>query len=146
LTEHARLSREQRLEGIALAAPEVLIDLADAVLEELDVALTRGPLVGLLAVRVEEPFERVRFNFTEVTVSEAEVAVEGRRGYAMVLGRAPEKALAGAILDAALECGHADAPLIEAELRTALANEDARLRAAWARVAPTRVAFEEMAP
>ena len=146
MTEQTRLSREQRLEGIALAAPEVLIDLADEVLETLDVAVTRGPVVGLLALRVEEPFERLLFNFTEVTVSEAEVSAEGRRGYAMVLGREPEKALAGAILDAALECGYADWSLIEAELRTALTNEDTRLREAWARVAPTRVAFEEMAP
>lgn len=146
MTETRRLSREQRLEGIALAAPEVLIDLADQVLEELEVVVTRGPLVGLLALRVEEPFERIPFNFTEVTVSEAEVSADGRRGYAMVLGREPEKALAGAILDAALECDHADWLLIEAELRTALTNEDARLREAWARVAPTRVAFEEMAP
>ena len=146
MTEGASLSRERRLEGIALARPDVLIGLADGVLGELEVSVTRGPLVGLLAVRVEEPFERMPFNFTEVTVSEAEVSAGGRRGYAMVLGRQPEKALAGAILDAALECGHRDGPAIEAELRAALADETARLRAEWARVAPTRVAFEEMAP
>jgi alpha-D-ribose 1-methylphosphonate 5-triphosphate synthase subunit PhnG len=140
------LTREERLEGIALAEPEVLIALADRVLEELDVTVTRGPLVGLLALRVEEPFERLPFNFSEVTVSEAEVSARGRRGYAMVLGRAPEKALAGAVLDAAIECGHRQTPLIEAELRDALADEAARRRWEWARVAPTRVTFEEMAP
>jgi alpha-D-ribose 1-methylphosphonate 5-triphosphate synthase subunit PhnG len=140
------LNREERLQGIALAEPEVLIDLADHVLEGLEITVTRGPVVGLLALRVEEPFERIPFNFTEVTVSEAEVSARGRRGYAMVLGREPEKALAGAILDAAIECGHSDASVIEAELREALEGEEARLRDEWARVARTRVAFEEMAP
>jgi alpha-D-ribose 1-methylphosphonate 5-triphosphate synthase subunit PhnG len=97
-------------------------------------------------VRVEEPFERLTFNFTEVTVSEAEVSAGGQRGYAMVLGRRPEKALAGAILDAAIECGHPAAARIEATLRVALAAEELRMEDEWARVAPTRVNFEEMAP
>jgi alpha-D-ribose 1-methylphosphonate 5-triphosphate synthase subunit PhnG len=140
------MDRERRCEGIALADAAVLVGLADAVLADLDVTVTRGPTVGLLAVRVEEPFERLTFNFTEVTVSEAEVSAGGQRGYAMVLGRRPEKALAGAILDAAIECGHPAASRIEAALRETLDGEDARLRDEWARVAPTQVSFEEMAP
>lgn len=141
-----RLDRERRLEAAAFAPADVLIELADDVLADLDVKVTRGPTVGLLAVRVEEPFERLPFNFTEVTVSEAEVSVDGHRGYAMVLGRQPEKALAWAVLDAALELGHPARPRIEAALQAALDAESAHLEAEWAKVAPTRVAFEEMAP
>jgi len=140
------VERERRCEGIALADPAVLVGLADEVLVEMAVTVTSGPTVGLLAVRVEEPFERLTFNFTEVTVSEAEVSGGGQRGYAMVVGRRPEQALAGAILDLALECGHPAANRIEAALRDALDGEEARIAAEWARVEPTRVNFEEMAP
>ena len=139
------MDRERRLEGIAFAESDVLIDLADQVLETLDVTVTRGPTVGLLAVRVEEPFERLPFNFTEVTVSEAEVNANGHRGYAMVLGRDPEKALAGAIVDLAIECDHSTRSDIEAELTAALESEGERFRAEWSRVGATRVNLEEMA-
>ncbi len=140
------LDRERRLEAICLAPAEQLEELADAVLQTLDVAVSRGPAVGLLMVRVEEPGERLRFNFTEVTVAEAEVTADGQRGYAMVMGREPAKALAGAILDVALETGHAASGLIHDHLLAALAGEQARKDDAWTRVAPTRVRFEEMAP
>jgi alpha-D-ribose 1-methylphosphonate 5-triphosphate synthase subunit PhnG len=97
-------------------------------------------------VRGEEPSERTQFNFAEVTVSEAEVTAQGQRGYAMVMGREPEKALAGAVLDVALEVGHPASPAIEAALTQALGAEARRREAEMQRVAPTRVRFEEMAP
>lgn len=140
------LDRDQRLEAITLATGEALGQLADRVLETLEVEVSRGPAVGLLMVRVEEPSERLRFNFTEVTVSEAEVTAAGRRGYAMVMGRQPEKALAGAIVDVALEIGHPYAAEIEHALLAALRDEEERQGREWAAVAPTRVRFEEMAP
>ena len=140
------MERETRLEAISLAGTDTLVELADRVLETLPVEVARGPSVGLLMVRVEEPSERLEFNFSEVTVSEAEVLAEGQRGYAMVLGRQPEKALAGAILDVALELNHAAAPDIDACLQAALDAEALRRQRAVAAVAPTRVRFEEMAP
>jgi alpha-D-ribose 1-methylphosphonate 5-triphosphate synthase subunit PhnG len=129
-----------------MARREVLEDLADQVLETLTVEVARGPTVGLLMVRGEEPSERTQFNFAEVTVSEAEVTAQGQRGYAMVMGREPEKALAGAVLDVALEVGHPASPAIEAALTQALGAEAQRREAEMRRVAPTRVRFEEMAP
>ncbi len=140
------MDRERRLEAISLASSGLLEELADDVLQTLDVKVSRGPTVGLLMVRVEEPSERRRFNFTEVTVSEAEVTAAGHRGYAMVMGRAPEKALAGAILDAAIEAGHPTTTAIESQLSVVLQSEARRQAAAWVRVSPTRVRFEEMAP
>ena len=138
--------RETRLEAISLAPRERLIDLADEVLQTLEVEVARGPAVGLLMMRVEEPSDRLQFNFTEVTVSEAEVTAHGRRGYAMVMGREPEKALAGAILDLALELRHHVGPHIATCLDDALSAEEQRKQAMLARVAPTRVRFEELAP
>jgi alpha-D-ribose 1-methylphosphonate 5-triphosphate synthase subunit PhnG len=140
------LDRERRLEAISLADEAVLTSIADELLESTEVQISRGPTVGLLMVRVEEPSVRLPFNFAEVTVSEAEVLAGGQRGYAMVMGRAPEKALAGAIIDGALEAGHPASGAIEQVLNSALARESARLAREWARVAPTTVKFEEMAP
>jgi alpha-D-ribose 1-methylphosphonate 5-triphosphate synthase subunit PhnG len=140
------MEREERLQAISLAEREILEGLADRVLETLPVEVARGPSVGLLMLRGEEPSERTQFNFAEVTVSEAEVTAGGQRGYAMVMGREPEKALAGAVLDVAMELGHASAPAIEAALDAALQTEAARQAALVRRVAPTRVRFEEMAP
>jgi alpha-D-ribose 1-methylphosphonate 5-triphosphate synthase subunit PhnG len=140
------MDRETRLEAISLADVAALEQLADEVLQTLDVEVARGPAVGLLMVRAEEPSERTQFNFTEVTVSEAEVTANGTRGYAMVMGRQPEKALAGAILDVAVELNHARRPAIEASLESFLSREAARRAGLLARVAPTRVAFEEMHP
>jgi alpha-D-ribose 1-methylphosphonate 5-triphosphate synthase subunit PhnG len=140
------MEREERLAAISYAEREILEDLADRVLEDLPVEVSRGPSVGLLMLRGEEPSERLQFNFSEVTVSEAEVTANGRRGYAMVMGRQPEKALAGAVLDVALELGHPTSGEIEAALKAALAVEDARKRSAVASVAGTRVLFEEMKP
>jgi alpha-D-ribose 1-methylphosphonate 5-triphosphate synthase subunit PhnG len=140
------MDREKRLEAISLTNAQVLCGLADEVLESMDVDVSRGPTVGLLMVRVEEPSERVPFNFTEVTVSEAEVTALGQRGYAMIMGRDPEKALAGAIVDLAVEVGHSAREKIETALHVALADEERRLAAHWEDVRPTRVAFEEMSP
>ena len=138
------MDRETRLEAISLSDSNVLVDLADEVLESLDVEVARGPAVGLLMVRIEEPAERLQFNFTEVTVSEAEVTAGGQRGYAMVMGREAEKALAGAILDLALELEHPSSSAIERQLASALEREVERKAALIASVEPTRVMFEEM--
>jgi alpha-D-ribose 1-methylphosphonate 5-triphosphate synthase subunit PhnG len=140
------MERETRLEAISQADASVLEQLADEVLETLEVEIARGPAVGLLMVRAEEPSERQQFNFTEVTVSEAEVTARGQRGYAVVMGRRPEKALAGAILDLAMELGHPAAAAIEHQLLEALQREDERRWRLFAMVEPTRVRFEEMAP
>jgi len=140
------VDRETRLEAISLSDSAVLEGLADKVLETMAVEVARGPSVGLLMVRIEEPAERLQFNFTEVTVSEAEVTAGGQRGYAMVMGREAEKALAGAILDLALELRHATAPQIEQRLAEALDREAERRAALIASVEPTRVLFEEMRP
>lgn len=135
--------REERLEAFAAANPVQLIELADRVLVDVRVEVTRGPLVGALMVRLKEPAERLVFNFTEMTVTEAEVASGETRGYAMVPGRQPEVALAGAVLDLALEMQHPSSAAITALLEAASrACEQAWLQR-WADVEPTSVRFEE---
>lgn len=138
------MEREARFEAIASADADRLVALADEVLETLDVEVTRGPTVGLLMVRVEEPLERLPFNFTEVTVSEAEVAVGTHRGYAMVMGKSLEHALAGAVLDAAIEADHPLSPRIEAFLADEQDAAEEQWADRWAVIAPTRVRFEDV--
>lgn len=138
------MRREQRLEAMGMADALALVMLADRVLETLPVEVTRGPAVGLLMVQVEEPSQRLPFNFTEVTVSEAEVAAAGQRGYAMVMGTSPEKALAAAVLDVAVECEHPLTASIEALLDAANSRDQAQWQARWAAIAPTLVNFEDV--
>ena len=138
------MEREARLEAIASADPQGLVALADDILESFEIEVTRGPAVGLLMVRVEEPSERLPFNFTEVTVSEAEVSAGAHRGYAMVMGKSLERALAGAVIDAALEADHALSPRIEAFLAGAQRAADREWADRWSLIAPTRVRFEDV--
>ena len=106
--------------------------------------MTRGPTVGLLMVRVEEPADRLPFNFTEVTVAEAEVSAGEHRGYAMVMGKSMEHALAAAVLDAAVAADHPLSDRIDLYLRDADRAEERGWAARWAEVAPTRVRFEDV--
>jgi len=138
------MEREARLQAIASADPDRLVALADDVLDTLEVEVTRGPTVGLLMVRVEEPLERLPFNFAEVTVSEAEVAVGQHRGYAMVVGKSLDRALAGAVVDVAIEANHPLTPRIEAFLAEAEQLAEQSWADRWAEIAPTRVRFEDV--
>ena len=137
------MERETRLEAIAGVSQGSLVDLADRVIQTMDVEVVYGPTVGLLMVRAEDPGERLAFNFVEVTVTEAEVLAGSGRGYAMVMGRTPEKALAAAVLDAAVESGHPLTHEILSLLHCAEAALQQEQDALWARVAPTQVQFED---
>jgi alpha-D-ribose 1-methylphosphonate 5-triphosphate synthase subunit PhnG len=137
------LEPEQRLEAIAAADSEDLIRWADRILQTQPITITRGPTVGLLMVRHEEPVERSTFNFTECTVTEVEVLAGGTRGYAMVIGRNPARALAGAIVDVAIELEHALTADLTSFLMSAISEQEARFLEEWNQVAPTKVRFEE---
>lgn len=138
------MNREQRFEAIAVAQAADLTLLADAVLADTEVAVIRGPTAGMVMLQARESVEGIRFNLGEVLVTEALVAIGVYQGYALVQGMAHELALAGAICDAAVEAGHPVTAQILDALHAAEERADAAGRAAWARVASTRVAFDEM--
>jgi len=138
------MDRNERFEAIALCDEDRLTVLADQVLSAgAAVTVLRGPLSGMLMMRARESTERSVFNLGEVTVTEAEVEIDGHTGYAMVMGLRPRKALAGAIVDAAAEA-RTMTPEIEALLSEALALDASRRAARWQRVAGTRVEFDEI--
>lgn len=137
------LSREERFEALAIAQESHLVAAADRVLGEHPVTVLRPPVSGAVMMRAIETAEGSVFNLGEVAVTEAEVELAGERGYCMVLGYAPQKALAGAVLDAAAEARVA-VDVIEAPLRRALDEEARSRQSAWEELAPTRVQFDEI--
>ena len=138
------MEREQRFAAIAVASSALLVPLADAILAETEVRIVRGPTVGMVMLQARESVEGIRFNAGEVLVTEALVAIDEHQGYAMVQGMEREWALAGAICDAAVEAAHPLAPRILDTLGEAEIGARAQQRADWAKVAGTRVAFDEM--
>ena len=94
-------------------------------------------------MRAIETAEGSVFNLGEVSITEAEVELEGERGYCMVMGYAPQKALAGAVLDAAAEANLLFED-IERLLRNSIEAEQRRRTAEWDALAPTRVQFDEI--
>jgi alpha-D-ribose 1-methylphosphonate 5-triphosphate synthase subunit PhnG len=144
--ESAGWNRDRRFETLARGAAESLHALAEEILAASgdEVRVIAGPRVGTLMLRLREPVRGEVFNAGEVLVTEATVGLGQQRGYAMRLGRAPETALAAAVLDAALAAAHPLSDRIVALLDDLAATAVAEDAAAWQALAPTRVAFEEM--
>jgi alpha-D-ribose 1-methylphosphonate 5-triphosphate synthase subunit PhnG len=138
------LERERRFEAIALARPGELASLADTVLSGVTLEILRGPQVGMLMLRALDSVDGIRFNVGEVLVTEALVAIGPHKGYAMIQGTDREHALAGAILDAAVESDHPQTARILTMLHMLEDRSRDERKAAWTRVAPTRVVFDEM--
>ena len=145
--DRAALDRNRRFEILSQADAEPLHQLAEAVLTEdgrFSVDVISPPRPGVLMLRMREPVHGVVFNAGEVLVTQAAASVGGEPGHGMRLGRAPETALAAAILDAAVAAGHPLSPQIAALIEEQAAALAARDAASWQAVASTRVEFEEM--
>jgi alpha-D-ribose 1-methylphosphonate 5-triphosphate synthase subunit PhnG len=64
----------------------------------------RAPRIGMVMVTACDCFD-TPFHLGEVLVSEAEVALDGHRGFGMVIGDVPEQALLAAAVEAAEAAG-----------------------------------------
>jgi len=111
-----------------------------------EIQITRPPRSGLLMMTVKDSLA-VDFHLGEVLTTEAEVSLNGERGYGLIVGEEPRKALARAATDALLRVGR---PVeLCRQVRDCL--EQARQRQAVshaadaALVAATRVNFDLMA-
>lgn len=139
------MDRNRRFEAIAVCEGDVLRQLAERVLGGASVVnVLREPAPGMVMMQARESAQGAVFNLGEVTVAEAEVEVDGQRGYALCMGLDAARALAGAIVDAGAEALPGLRPVIEAALTQAIAADEARRRARWQRVAGTRVEFDEI--
>ena len=169
MTSHTRESLRSDREALggllALADPERLRALADAILAEVVPAeqdratapaqgqatpapafqITRAPATGVLVGQVREPIASQRFIAGGLVASTAEVVLGYATGWGMRLGDDRAAALSQAVLDAeVLRGGDRTAEIVELALAT-----DERLRAEraaeWERLTPTIVEFEEIA-
>lgn len=169
MTSHTRESLRSDREALggllALADPERLRVLADAILAEVVPAeqdratapaqghttpapafqITRAPATGVLVGQVREPIASQRFIAGDLVASTAEVVLGEATGWGMRLGDDRAAALAQAVLDAeVLRGGERTADIIALALTT-----DEHLRAEraaeWERLTPTIVEFEEIA-
>ena len=138
------MDRLQRFEALTIIPEPAAIRLAERILDGSlgHVAVITPPTVGMVMARAQDGARGEVFNLGEVLVTEARVSIEGREGWGMVLGRAPDHALSVAVVDAGLEAGHRDGPAIERDLAELATEADARTNEEWVRVAPTRVQFD----
>jgi alpha-D-ribose 1-methylphosphonate 5-triphosphate synthase subunit PhnG len=137
--------RSDRFELIAACPPAPLHEHADAVLaDDPDLRILQAPTAQLLRHQIHEPVARSRFNLGEVLVTTAEVELGAAKGYAMVPGRAEARALAGAVVDAAVAGGHPRSKAIAATLETAAAEREQGRDERWAEAQQTVVAFTEL--
>jgi len=141
------MNRDKRFELIARANSERICEIAERILADTATAVEviKKPVGGMIMMRFRDTAEKCVFNLGEVMVTEAEVRIGSELGYAMIMGRDPETALAGAILDAAVESGHTLAPEIVDLLRSEEVRIKEELQKTWAKVATTKVDFEVMA-
>lgn len=140
------LRREDRAALLAVAQTDELVALADELLArggQLEVL--RMPEVGCVAAQVVDPVQGERFLLGDVLACEAEVALDGVRGWAMRLGDDRTAALAAAVCDAAaLWDADGAARAVDALCARVAARVAETEAAEWAALAPTVVEFEEL--
>ena len=132
---------------LANSPEERVCELASVVLQHYSksqIKLLLGPRQGLVMLRVRETVANSRFNAGEVLVTEVRLELEGQFGFGMVLGDCPRRAMAVALVDAALAKGGAVATQLQhdlAEMDRQLTKSQQHLQAL---VNTTKVEFERM--
>ena len=130
-----------------------IIGMEDSEVDELlallvteEIQITRPPRSGLIMMTVKDSLA-VDFHLGEVLTTEAEVLLGGERGYGMVIGEEPRKALTRAAADALIRCGRPALLCRQVNdcLEKALQRQVAKYAADAALVASTRVNFDLMA-
>lgn len=115
------------------------------VLADEEINVVKGPQTGLLMMVAQDPFE-TDFCLGEVLITEAETEYQGQRGYAMVLGDEPERALLIAAVEAICQSNN---EALKKQLKRFLGAHSFRLSksADWERklLTKTLVNFETMA-
>jgi alpha-D-ribose 1-methylphosphonate 5-triphosphate synthase subunit PhnG len=132
---------------LANSPEEQVCNLATIVLKSYaksQVKLLSEPRQGLVMLRMRETVANSQFNAGEVLVTEVKLELEEQFGFGMVIGDSPRRAMAIALIDAALAKGGPVADQLQhelAELDRQLAKSHQHLQAL---VDTTRVEFERM--
>ncbi len=119
---------------------EKLIGLVPA--DEIDII--KGPETGLLMMAVKDAFE-TEFYLGEILVTEAEVRYSNKKGYSMIMGDEPERAIAAAVADAIMR---SDNNILKTKMNKLFLSWEKRLNTNEKRqenlTAKTKVNFENM--
>ncbi|MGA8572407.1 MAG: phosphonate C-P lyase system protein PhnG [Desulfobaccales bacterium] len=137
------VSPDQRQNLITKLDPASLRQLFD-LLAPAEVNILKEPESGLVMMAVKDSLG-TDFYLGEILVTEAEAAYRGFKGYAMVLGEEPEKALLTAAVEAIWLSDHED---LKSSIRKFLTSRGEGLAAAALKerqlIARTKVNFETM--
>ena len=138
------VDRSHRFELLAQLPERAAHELADHALTIVSghVDIIVPPTVGMLMARAIDGAKGDLFNLAEILVTEARVTVNGHDGWAMVMGRRPDHALAVALIDACAEASPAVRTMVDRTIRHAASSRSASDARSWQELAPTRVDFE----
>jgi alpha-D-ribose 1-methylphosphonate 5-triphosphate synthase subunit PhnG len=105
------------------------------------ISLLTGPRLGLAMLKVRESVAESTFYAGEILVTEVTLELASRYGFGMVLGNDPRRALAAALVDAALDLGGDVAAELRRELNELESGISQEQRQAFRAVASTKVDF-----
>ncbi|MBU4057325.1 phosphonate C-P lyase system protein PhnG [Patescibacteria group bacterium] len=138
------MTRAEYFEIIAQSSEKVLVPLAEKILQISSMIIKKKPEKGMLMLQTRDGAADTLFNLGEILVTECMVELDGVEGYMMMPGNVPEKAIAGAVIEAALAGGHN----LSEEIKATLAQEKKRVNKEKAKevfdVEKTAVRFEIM--
>jgi len=106
-----------------------------------NIKLLTGPRLGLVMLSVRESVAESTFYAGEILVTEVTLELSGRYGFGMVLGNDPRRALASALVDAALGLDGAVATELRRDLNDLESGIREEQRQAFRAVAATKVDF-----
>lgn len=112
-------------------------------LEKLEITVIKSPEAGLIMVSVTDPF-RVDFHLGEALVTEAVVEYRSVKGYGIILGDDPKRALAAASVDAIMRSGSPEKARIVKYLETERKKIAYVRRQEQTLAESTRVSFESI--
>lgn len=132
---------------LANCPEEQVCQLASIVLQSYkksQVKILSGPRRALVMLRVRETVANSLFNAGEVLATEVKLELDGQFGFGMIIGDSPRRAMAIALVDAALRKGGPVADQLQHELAELECQLTKRKQHLEALVATTRVDFERM--
>jgi alpha-D-ribose 1-methylphosphonate 5-triphosphate synthase subunit PhnG len=106
-----------------------------------NIKLLTGPHLGLVMLSVRESVAESTFYAGEILVTEVTLELAGQYGFGMVLGNDPRRALASALVDAALGLKGDVAAELRQELNGLESGIRQEQRQAFRAVASTKVDF-----
>jgi alpha-D-ribose 1-methylphosphonate 5-triphosphate synthase subunit PhnG len=132
---------------LANCPEEQACQLASIVLQsyqQSQVKLLSGPRQALVMLRVRETVANSLFHAGEVLVTEVKLELDGQFGFGMIIGESPHRAMAIALVDAALRKGGLVADQLQRELVELDRHLTKHNQQIQALVARTKAEFERM--